>query len=66
MSFGYIDIGGDNKVNQNSVQPFTNMNVLNNILKAINGEYAIACYELLADQAPNAEIKIRIVEIRNE
>ena len=67
MSCAYIDIGGDNKVNQNSVQPSTNMEVLNNILKAINGEYtAIACYELLADQAPNAEIKNRILEIRND
>ena len=43
------------------------MEVLNNILKAINGEYtAIACYELLANQAPNAEIKNRILEIRND
>ena len=67
MSFAYIDIGGDNKVNQNSVQPSTNMEVLNDILKAINGEYtAIACYELLANQAPNAEIKNRILEIRND
>ena len=36
-------------------------------MKAINGEYtAIACYELLANQAPNAEIKNRILEIRND
>ncbi len=54
-------------MNQNSVQPSTNKEVLNNILKAINGEYsAISCYELLANQAPNAEIKKRITEIRND
>ena len=37
-------------MNQNSVQTSTNAEVLNDILKAINGEYtAISCYELLAN-----------------
>ncbi len=49
------------------MQPSTSTEVLNDILKAINGEYtAIACYELLASQAPNDETKKRILEIRND
>ena len=49
------------------MQTSTNTEVLNDILKAIDGEYtAIACYELLANQAPNDEIKKRILEIRND
>nr|WP_285852029.1 ferritin-like domain-containing protein [Sporosarcina luteola] len=36
-------------------------------MRAIDGEYtAIACYELLANQAENDEIKKRILEIRND
>nr|WP_225942042.1 ferritin-like domain-containing protein [Sporosarcina limicola] len=36
-------------------------------MKAINGEYnAIYCYGILANQAPNAKIKNRILEIRND
>lgn len=54
-------------MNQSSLQQSTDTNVLNDIVKAINGEYtAIACYELLANQAPNAEIKNRILEIRKD
>lgn len=54
-------------MNQNSVQPSSNMEVLNDILKAINGEYtAISCYEILVTQASNTEIKNRILEIRND
>ena len=54
-------------MNQSSVKPSTNTDVLNDILKAINGEYtAISCYELLANQAPNAEMKNRILEIRKD
>ena len=54
-------------MNQNSMQPSANMKVLNDMLKVINDEYtAIACYELLANQAHNAEIKKRILEIRND
>ncbi|WP_414714813.1 ferritin family protein [Sporosarcina koreensis] len=57
----------ENRVNQNSMQTSTNTEVLNNILKAIDGEYtAISCYELLANQAPNNEIKKRILEIRKD
>ena len=45
----------------------TNMEVINDIAKAINGEYhAIYCYEVLANQAPSNEIKNRILEIRND
>ncbi|MEK3973700.1 ferritin-like domain-containing protein [Psychrobacillus sp. FSL K6-1267] len=54
-------------MNQNSIQTSTNSEVLSDILKAIDGEFtAISCYELLADQAPNADIKQRILEIRND
>ena len=54
-------------MNQSSVQQSTDTEVLNNIAKAINGEYtAISCYGLLANQAPNAEIKNRILEIRKD
>lgn len=48
-------------------QPSTNMKIVSDISKAINGEYhAIHCYEQLANQAPNLEIKNRILEIRND
>lgn len=54
-------------MNQNSVQPSTNEKLLDDISKAINGEYtAIACYEVLANQVPNAEMKNRILEIRKD
>ena len=54
-------------MNQSSVESSGSTETLNSISKAINGEYtAIACYELLANQAPNAEIKNRILEIRND
>lgn len=49
------------------MQDSTDTKILNDILKAIDGEYtAIACYEILASQAPNADIKKRILEIRND
>ena len=54
-------------MNQSSVQLSASTDTLEDILKAINGEYtAISCYELLANQAPNTEIKNRILEIRND
>ncbi|GEL05682.1 ferritin-like domain-containing protein [Rummeliibacillus stabekisii] len=54
-------------MNNNSMQSLTNMQIINDVMKAINGEYsAIYCYEVLANQAPNAEIKNRILEIRND
>lgn len=54
-------------MNQRSVQPSVNTEVLDNILKALNSEYnTIPCYELLANQAPNPDIKNRILEIRND
>jgi rubrerythrin len=54
-------------LNQNSMQPATNMEIINDISKAINGEFhAIYCYEILANQAPNIELKNRILEIRND
>ncbi|SIT91791.1 Rubrerythrin [Edaphobacillus lindanitolerans] len=41
--------------------------MIQNLVKAIDGEYnAIYCYEYLANQAPNAEIKNRIMEIRSD
>ncbi|QNK90357.1 ferritin-like domain-containing protein [Sporosarcina sp. resist] len=54
-------------MNQSSMQSSPNKEVLNDISKAINGEYtAIYCYELLANQAPNNEIKKRILEISSD
>lgn len=51
----------------NASQPSTNMSIVADITKAINGEYhAIHCYEQLANQAPNTEIKDRILEIRKD
>ena len=53
-------------MNQSSEKLSINPAVLDDILKAINGEYTtISCYELLANQAPNTEIKNRILEIRH-
>lgn len=63
----YPDSGGENEMNQNSMQSSSNAEVINDISKAINGEYhAIYCYEILSNQAPNTEIKNRILEIRND
>ena len=54
-------------MNLNSMQPSANMEIINDISKAINGEYrAIHCYEALANQAPNIGIKNKIFEIRND
>lgn len=54
-------------MNQDSVKASADAEVLNDILKAINDEYTtIACYELLAEQAPNTEIKNQILEIRKD
>src|SRR5690606_23808359 len=48
-------------------QPSTNLQIVNDLIKALNGEYhAIHCYEHLANQAPNQEIKRQILEIRND
>ncbi|GIP51843.1 MULTISPECIES: ferritin-like domain-containing protein [Paenibacillus] len=48
-------------------QPSTNTKIVTDLTKALNGEYhAIHCYEQLANQAPNQEIKNRILEIRND
>lgn len=48
-------------------QPSTNMEIITDITKAINGEYhAIHCYEKLANQSLNTEIKNRILEIRKD
>ena len=45
-------------MNQNSSQASTNTEVSNDTLKAIYGEYTtIACYERLANQTLNDEIK---------
>ena len=45
-------------MNRNSMQPSTNMEIINDLSKALNGEYrAIHCYEILANLAPNAGIK---------
>ncbi|MBW5446038.1 ferritin-like domain-containing protein [Cohnella sp. CFH 77786] len=45
----------------------TDQGLLNDIAKAINGEYsAIACYERLAKLAPNEETRKRILEIRQD
>ena len=54
-------------MNHNPVKPSTDTKVLSDILEAINDEYTtITCYELLADQAPNGEIKKQILEIRSD
>lgn len=54
-------------MNQNPVKHSTSTEVLNDILKAIDGEFtAIGCYELLANQARSNEIKKRILEIRDD
>lgn len=48
-------------------QPSASMEIISDISKAINGEYhAIHCYEKLANQSPNTEIKNRILEIRRD
>lgn len=53
----------------NTSQEYSSANTqtINNLLKAINGEYhAIYCYEILANQAPTQEIKNKILEIRKD
>lgn len=41
--------------------------LLQDIAKAINGEYeAVVCYTRLAEQAPNAEERQRLLEIRQD
>lgn len=41
--------------------------LINNIAKAINGEYsAVQCYEQLAKLAPSAEVRDQILEIRKD
>lgn len=52
---------------QNHVYPMSNNSIVNNLAKAMNGEYnAIHFYEQLAKLAPNEEIKKRILEIRKD
>nr|WP_313894463.1 ferritin-like domain-containing protein [Psychrobacillus sp.] len=47
--------------------PSSDAKLITDLTKAINGEYkAIYCYEQLANQAPNEQIKSRILEIRND
>lgn len=54
-------------MNQNSMQTSSSTEVFDDMLKALDGEFtAIACYELLANQAQNDDIKKRILEIRND
>ncbi|MCM3756519.1 ferritin-like domain-containing protein [Sporosarcina aquimarina] len=54
-------------MNKSTTETSIDTKVLDDILKAIDSEYtAIACYELLASQAPNEEKKKRILEIRND
>lgn len=69
-SLSYIleyTINGGEKMNQNSMQHSSNREIINDLSKAINGEYqAIYCYEILANQAHIPEIKNRILEIRND
>jgi rubrerythrin len=53
--------------NSGCVYPNPGMNLLNDLTKAINGEYsAIICYERLANNAPSREERERILEIRND
>lgn len=53
-------------MNHDPVKSSTDAKVLEDILKAINDEYTtISCYELLANQAPNTDIKNQILEIRH-
>ncbi|WP_417900920.1 ferritin-like domain-containing protein [Bacillus haimaensis] len=41
--------------------------LINNIAKAINGEYsAVQCYEQLAKEAPSGQVRDQISEIRND
>lgn len=54
-------------MHDNGRHPSLNTELVNDLSKTINGEYtAIYCYELLANQAPNTEVKNRILEIRND
>ncbi|MGD8400694.1 MAG: ferritin-like domain-containing protein [Bacillota bacterium] len=46
---------------------YPNYTFMNDLVKSLNGEYAaIICYERLAKQAPSAEEKKRILEIRRD
>ena len=49
------------------LQAPADMALINDIVKAINGEYsAIACYDALSKLAPTEEDRKRILEIRND
>ena len=51
----------------NVQQPTAQSNLVTDLTKALNGEFhAIHCYEQLANQAPNAEIRNRILEIKKD
>lgn len=54
-------------MNYQSGQQGTDSRLIANIIKAINGEYtAIYCYEQLANQTQNSDVKKQILEIRND
>jgi rubrerythrin len=47
--------------------PNSDVSLVNDIAKAINGQYsAIACYERLAQLAPNEDVRKQIIEIRQD
>lgn len=49
------------------VYPNSEGNLVENLIKAINGEYsAVVCYERLANHASSREERGRILEIRND
>lgn len=48
-------------------RPYSDPSLINDIAKAINGQYsAIACYERLAQLAPNEDVRKQIHEIRQD
>jgi rubrerythrin len=50
-----------------SERPYSDISLINDIAKAINGQYsAVACYERLAQLAPNEDIRKKIFEIRQD
>jgi rubrerythrin len=48
-------------------RPYSDISLINDIAKAINGQYsAVACYERLAQLAPNEDVRKQILEIRQD
>jgi rubrerythrin len=48
-------------------RPNSDVSLVNDIAKAINGQYsAIVCYERLAQLAPNEDVRKQIIEIRQD